>query len=165
MKTPTDLNKALKRIEQSGLKPVTKNVTIQQTYAPIIIPSGLKNSGKIMSYNEARRFVEKYNPQNLEYMTKENYDRLLNALQENIGDRLTVRGERQYQKERMINTLKDAQEYFGDDFDFSKIPQDKLSDAFRYASNKLKDMKNMKQPSEMFYEFLSDYLKGDIASE
>lgn len=154
------INKELEKIQKSSMRPVTKYTSIQQKYSPIITPQGLTNSGKIMTYSETKKFVEKYNPKNAQYFTKEAYEKILQFLENELEDRLSIEGEEQYQRERMENTIQDAMEYTGEEIDYSNFSIDELKEAFEYANEQMKQYQGKVKDSYRFYEYLLDYLKG-----
>ena len=99
------LNANIDNIESRGFEPVTRLQRLQQEYNWILVPTGRGRGGHIYTHKEAVLELHKHFPK--EEFTKEQYQEMLNNLYEEYGDRLTLRGEKVYQKENMIAQIED----------------------------------------------------------
>ena len=112
-------NKELDKIRAKGNVPITNHSFYQETYNRVLKPVGTKGSGRIMSYSEANKRYQKYFPG--ETLSEETYTEDVESLLFTGGERLTEKGEEEYQRERMESTIEDARNYNALPFDFCKL--------------------------------------------
>lgn len=113
--TASYLNQNIRRIRDNGLIPITNQQRLQTEYNIILTPNGSGvNSGLVMTYSKAKSELLKRFP-NANF-TQKQYQIMVDSLYKEFGDRLSVRGEKAYQKELALDL---AEEY--------GLPKSKLS--------------------------------------
>lgn len=145
-------NKELDKIRAKGNVPITNHSFYQETYNRVLKPVGTKGSGRIMSYAEANKRYQKYFPG--ETLSEETYAEDVESLLFTGGERLTEKGEEEYQRERMESTIEDARNYSAlpFDFDVSKLSTDELKEAF-YEAQEEEENRGWKRGTDDSYRF------------
>ena len=132
-----ETNKKLKNIQESIFeRVVTENIYLQQKYPNLIVErkSGDKFAGQIRTYAEYKQTVLKRASTNaLEKAsldTYEEYYKKVQQLKEDIKNRITLYKEEKFQRDYMIQSLKNHGQ---GDIDFSQFTTKELLKAFRDA--------------------------------
>lgn len=157
-KSANYLNQRISTILKNGYRPITDFSHVKQNFSWILKPSGRKNSEMIMTYEEAKAQLAKKFPD--QPLTREEYLNQLKEFQEEFADRLTLYGEKRYQKSYMETVISDAEEYTGEFVDTRGYSTEKLKNAFKYARDQTAGIKTFGGDSYTFYDYLIDYLKN-----
>lgn len=151
------INARIETIIKNGYRPVTDLSYTKQNYAWILKPHGRKNSHLLMTYEEARKEMEKYVPNNP--LTIEEYTQQLIGFQETFADRLTLHGHKRYVRSYMESVIDDAVNKYGEEYmNVSAISTDNLHKSFSKAREMLANQPDSKYNSENFYQYLLEIL-------
>lgn len=151
IKSAKYLNDRIENIIKNGYTPITDFSHVKQNYNWILKPAGRKNSHLIMTYEEARSEMAKKIPD--DPLTLAEYEEQLLNFQKEFGDRLTLAGEKRYQREHMTSIIEEQLE-----ISTNRMSTDKLMEAFRQASKKQQENKYSPKYTS-FYEYLADAIK------
>ena len=160
--TATQLNKMLEAVHKEFDFDVGKYSRTRQQYSRIMRPSGYKNAGRIMSYKEAKERMQKaVSPDIKVSFSYKEYKKDIEKFYEEQKIHLNVETEREFQREKAEEVVRDAFEYMGEEVpDLSKYTYEQLRDIIREAnvqySNKYKDDTN----SFKFYERVVNEFKN-----
>lgn len=160
MPSTAELNKKLKRINETFGSHIGSYAYVRQQFPEILRPSGMRKGGTgyIMPYKEALQRLERAKkPYDIDtsYFTQDYYKNLVNQFYEQYSDSFSVREVRKKERERMENVVRDAYNYMGYEIseeELKSFSYNELLSAIRQAnewySNNKRDMGN----SPTFYE-------------
>lgn len=155
MKSPTQLNKLIRRIKSEGWTYPTEYAYVSDAFARIVIPSGRKGAGTIRTMEQANDYlIKKYGSEAILF-TEEEYDEELTSLRSVLSDSLTYRNFMHKARQNMIEIIEEAMDNTGTYVDVRNISNEQMKDAIEQASY---DAKNDSRGSPQFYEYLMSYL-------
>lgn len=161
------LNKRLKTVSSKFGHHVGDYAKTRQQYSQILRPKGYKDGGLVMSYNEAKKRMQKaVNPDIKISFTKKDYERELKRFYEEQKEHLFVKSEQKIQRERAEDVIRDAYEYMGKDVpDLSKYSLEQLKSSIRNANTMYSNRINDSGDSAKFYERVIKTLMGNGDAE
>lgn len=155
MKSPTQLNKLIRRLKSEDYTYPTEYSYISDAFARIIVPAGRKDSGTIRTMKQANDYlIKKYGSSAILFTEKE-YNEELSALREQLGKNLTYEGFKSRIRADMIETIEEAMDMTGEYIDYRNITTEQMKFAIEKASY---DSKRDSRGSPSFYEYLMSYL-------
>mgnify|MGYP004656917329 CR=1 FL=1 len=155
MKSPTQLNKLIRRLKSEDFTYPTEYSYISDAFARIIVPTGRKDSGTIRTMKQANDYLIKKYGSSAILFTEQTYNEELSALRERLGDNITYLGFKARIRSDMIEIIEDAMDMTGAYIDYRNISTEQMKWAIERASY---DSKRDSRGSPTFYEYLMSYL-------
>ena len=155
MKSPTQLNKLIRRLKSEDFTYPTEYSYISDAFARIIVPAGRKDSGTIRTMKQANDYLIKKYGSSAILFTEQEYNEELSALRERLGENLTYSGFKSRIRSDMIEIIEDAMDMTGAYIDYRNISTDQMKWVIERASY---DSKRDSRGSPTFYEYLMSYL-------
>lgn len=155
------LNKNIKQIKKSGLKPRSELITIQQEHSSAIIPMKLPEGGRIRYLNEANKYQEQFG---LKQFTRLEYSKIVDKLIVELGDQLTLEGAKDLLVSGVQSRVNDLYNFKGEEPPILTFDNYKLYyDAIKEAGKKTKEKGKEASTQRYFFNEMQDYIDRESA--
>lgn len=158
--TAKEINALREYANDIGLQFPTDKKMVQDNpkFSNIIVPAGVKDAGKVMTYEEMEKFNTKYGGK---VLTKAEYDVSIKQLESILQGYGTTAELDNTLYNHNVNRISALNETMGTDYDISKLSKNKLNSIMKQASTIVNTIGSDKG-NYTFFEILQELLDSEI---
>ena len=158
--TAKEINALREYAKYIGLQFPTDKKMVQDNpkFSNIIIPAGVKDAGKVMTYEEMVKFNTKYGGK---VLTIAEYRESIKQLENKLEGYSTKTELKDTLYEHNVNRVKALNEIYGTDYDISKMSKQHVNEIVKQAS---RVTATISSPSDnyTFFEILQELLESEF---